>query len=669
MSNSFTEPTVPHRGDPSLAFRSFPVRARSWYPSDVAAQCEACSASFPDVEGLAFCPSCGSPVDRPGDEPGPERGSSAGDVATDRALTAEPSADDAIRVCAACGIIAPTERRSCLRCGADISAAPAVPRRADGCQWVQIIANFQCRTCGHRTFLVGLDLDGQFTCGGCGLLQAFDPDVWTEALAYGHAVADLSGPHPEGRFPGRERIAEVNDLARIGVDGTSLSHRQTGMTTDGAVVRSRALDTELAPGHPLCRSCATPLDAERHGSGDLESVCRGCGDRARYRLPTGASELARGLEGILADDHRADAQEAKPRASSAGAVVALECPKCSAVLEVGRGDHFAVCGYCRTPVRISSKTRFALQGTEEPPQPFWLLFQGVSEHRRALEAQVKQTAAAERKRAEERAQAKRARAESLAKKQGEALLLKPEPRERDLGEAALGLFVPLVVLALVGGTLFDDYIARWTDPTEEPRLETGIGGIGRALSSMGSGGDEVPPATSEPPADPLDPTGPLPRSDFVTLAGCSCEANMDGDPALERVQLAVHAEPQPRTGADDASTRWTLQYYLDLADRSVRLQPAAESAPPAEIVGQGLAIGVACTRNIAVFVAGGRATGWSPSGARLWSTPVDGWNARPGTGEELSFDCKPLATRKGVVRVRGPGRKKTFIRMASGEVL
>ena len=83
-----------------------------------------------------------------------------------------------VRICAGCGVIAPTARTSCSVCNAPF---PPQPLHAAGragmppCVLVCVhSADFACKACGIRSPLATLDCMGEAECMGCDLHQAFD---------------------------------------------------------------------------------------------------------------------------------------------------------------------------------------------------------------------------------------------------------------------------------------------------------------------------------------------------------------------------------------------------------------------------------------------------------------------------------------------------------------
>src|SRR5690349_12353485 len=97
-------------------------------------------------------------------------------------------APNTLRVCGECGVLSARRKSACLVCNASSLSARAV-RSTPGASWVRATASFTCRSCGQRAALDGLDVDGTVTCSACHLTQAFDVEVWSQALDFAHGLA------------------------------------------------------------------------------------------------------------------------------------------------------------------------------------------------------------------------------------------------------------------------------------------------------------------------------------------------------------------------------------------------------------------------------------------------------------------------------------------------
>lgn len=299
-------------------------------------------------------------------------------------------ADATMRVCGRCGIIAPRARNDCLSCGTPFGARD-VPPRADGAYWVAVKCHLQCRICGQQSPLNEVDTDGQVRCLLCGTAQAFDVTSWSEALDFAHGVGDLGWPQPEGRHPREDApIASANPYATVGTAGTWLTKRPSGESRVGAVVLPRNLTVIASPGHPLCRECSTPLEAQGTSTpGELSTSCPGCGAKGVHRVSDEARRICWSLLGVVADEHRVDRPVVQVQESGGGSAVALRCPSCSAPLPVSEGARLATCEYCKTTSRVPLRTAYrTVAGAAPEPDTLWALFYGPSAKRAAVEKEA-----------------------------------------------------------------------------------------------------------------------------------------------------------------------------------------------------------------------------------------------------------------------------------------
>lgn len=570
-----------------------------------------------------------------------------------------------LQVCPGCGVIAPTERSQCELCKAPFETPRTdAPERSDDRFWVRLRCRFRCRSCGRWTPLGYLDADGVVQCARCGMEQAYDVDVWRQGLEAAHAVGDLHGPDPEGRRPGKVSIAGRNPHADIGRSATCFESEQSGIVMASGVVQTRSLHLEAAPGHPLCAKCKAPLQAHVDDAGGLVTECGRCTERATYALPASTRALHDGFDGAIAAEYRTDRQDVRVRSSSQGGAIALECPNCSAALEVDGKSPIVTCEYCHTQCRIPSRTLAAI-GQEAAAQPWWVLLRGPSEARGDLERQAEQEVHQRQIAAERQVEAEAARRFE-------------QPKEKKGGsglDRVVGLVVPLLVVGAVGVLGFRSQLSAWTSTGRAAAHEVASSKPGVPQSSPASGTAAAPAAGADSPA-PADPAPrqPPPRSAFQSLHGCSCRANTDGKPGRELVQLAVYPEGKRLTLTSSGQrVTWKLQYYLDVADGTSYLLANDDSdvAPPYEVTGSRFTAGMACTDHVVVIAAAGHVTGWSTAdGSRLWTTRVDGWSPSAGAHPDaLTLECVPLHAHHGIVTVRETRGRATRIRIATGEVL
>ena len=282
-----------------------------------------------------------------------------------------------MELCGSCGAIAlSTERAGATRCGVCEAGLAGARKRAgplaDDLVVVGVRCRFQCRGCGHMAPLDQLDVDGTVRCARCGLEQAFDVESWEETLAFAHAVGDLAGPEPEGRFPDPHfSIALQNPYRAIGVTQIWDTHALTGEVQRGAAVLQRSLEVRAHPGRPLC-TCGAPLDLRRLSVDSVESVCAACGRRNTSRLDRRAGGLNHALRATFS------AMSAPPDATRGlTGSLGFSCPGCGAPLRVSPGDALATCPFCKLSSRVSVGATGGT-GEDRPPAVWWLVFEGAS---------------------------------------------------------------------------------------------------------------------------------------------------------------------------------------------------------------------------------------------------------------------------------------------------
>jgi Zn finger protein HypA/HybF involved in hydrogenase expression len=336
---------------------------------------------------------------------------------------------------------------------------------------------FTCRQCGQSSPLDEPELEGVVSCPRCNAAQAFDVSAWEEGLAHAHAVADLAGPSPEGRFPEPGvSIAANNPFAGLGVSHTAAELRLSGMSVEQGVMKTRNLWVEASPGHPLCQRCGSPLEA-RLAEGELVTRCVGCGEGARYAVDPRIPRLTPGLLGIAADALRADRRDARLDQTSAGMVMSLRCPQCGAGLTVPEGAHGVECTFCKTSCRIPSRTLLALKQGDREPAPFWAWFSGPSAKRRELEAEVR---GVDRRGASAAAGADVNASIAAVLGQVGHRSIEPAPKEETPASArlrvAVGVLVPLAVLALVGLVGFWKILGAWAEGRTSHDVPQGVAG-------------------------------------------------------------------------------------------------------------------------------------------------------------------------------------------------
>ncbi|MBX7192778.1 MAG: scavenger receptor cysteine-rich domain-containing protein [Sandaracinaceae bacterium] len=342
--------------------------------------CPRCAAALP--AGSAFCDRCGADARM--------AAALAGNAqAAQRVMRARPgfvAVGRGMSVCHACGALAPSKRGSCEVCAQPIgSSLEAVPARSDDLAFAQIRTQITCRQCGGVFPIDEPELEESVTCPRCNTIQAFDNEAWSEAFAHAHLVADVHGPRGE-EF--RRRLGARDPFPAIGSTTAIGDLQLSGMSIEGGVMKTRNLRASVAPGQPLCTKCGSPREplelAGLRGAPELQMRCVGCGDTARYTIPSAARGLCPGLVGFVSEALRVDRPEARLDQTSAGMVVALKCPSCGGGLNVTPGSHVAVCGFCKTEARIASRTLLALKSIDAAPIAWWALFRGDAPGRNRL---------------------------------------------------------------------------------------------------------------------------------------------------------------------------------------------------------------------------------------------------------------------------------------------
>ena len=208
-------------------------------------------------------------------------------------------------------------------------------------------------------------------------------------LKFAHAVGDSSGPEPEGRAPNPSLwIAPDNPFRDVGETVTFSELRQSGSQMVDGMMVPRSLQIRVAPGFPVCRRCRIPVRIALGAEGTT-TWCGGCSESATYALPERALALGPGLIAVVAEEHRLSRALATESRGDGTNVSAVSCPSCGAPLDLRGGDRTLKCQFCSTFCRVPG--RFLLrqgQGIIEP-ETWWLLFNGPSKKRRALEGGVR----------------------------------------------------------------------------------------------------------------------------------------------------------------------------------------------------------------------------------------------------------------------------------------
>lgn len=286
-----------------------------------------------------------------------------------------------MNLCPHCGVAAPQAGQPCAACGAPPARPVALARGPDDPWCVAVRAQMQCRSCQRLSPLDRLDLDGNVRCRHCGVEQAWPPEAWVEPLALAAAVGDLGGPDPEGRVrdPGFS-IAALNPHRGVGAERQSVAATLSGEVRSGGLEVRRALQIELAPGHPVCAGCGVALRVSA-SPGHSATSCPRCGEARRYRAPLGLDKLASGLMGALSPE---DAED-RPRPETLGLTLSgprgLSCPGCGAPLPLPGAGSVVTCPFCHLSSRLPDAV---IASRPADPLWWWLVFRGPSEARLRL---------------------------------------------------------------------------------------------------------------------------------------------------------------------------------------------------------------------------------------------------------------------------------------------
>lgn len=286
------------------------------------------------------------------------------------------------RVCPHCGAVTLDQRTHCGHCEESYGdSLVLLPTLFDRYFWVGIEAAIRCQACGHASPCNHLDLEHAVTCLHCGLEQRIDPNQWFGALAHAHAVADLCGPHPEGRFPNEfTSIRRQNPFTDVGVTRTSARHH--GSTQDAS---QPVLDVVATPGHPPCLRCRAPLALARVEPPELELFCSNpaCSERTTTVLPDGVRVQVPDLIGIVGREHEKGRRDVRVERGPEG--LGCYCPSCAAQVQVLSYSTLVECRHCRAVSRVPDKA-LRMLGFERPKtELWWLLFEGPSKLRAKLE--------------------------------------------------------------------------------------------------------------------------------------------------------------------------------------------------------------------------------------------------------------------------------------------
>jgi hypothetical protein len=276
----------------------------------------------------------------------------------------------AITVCSRCGA-ARTEGPACGVC-AQAAAVVVAPWPPAELAWARIETRFACAGCAAISPVNHLDTGGVATCASCGWDQPLDPGVWARVLPNAHEIVDLCGVAPWVLATDKLRDAR-NPHSLVGVTVPARD-----LVEPGVVAARERLFVRIAPGHPLCDVCATPLDVRPDGAG-YTAACARCATVARYALPARTMELCPAARVVVAPENRTDRGRASALQARGGASV-LTCPNCTAPLAPGDGVETR-CVHCGATSLVSQRLWARLGIAAPRVVGWWVLFQGPSPRR------------------------------------------------------------------------------------------------------------------------------------------------------------------------------------------------------------------------------------------------------------------------------------------------
>ncbi len=281
-----------------------------------------------------------------------------------------------MRVCPACGIIAPTELQSCAGCGVVISQLPEASASGSvDAMWVRVECTYKCPSCGADSPLDHLELEPKVECSKCGQIRNLDASSWGAVVRLAHDVADLGRPvHASTTLGAYNHYAFLAVKVPFAVAEGNVA--EPSVASPVTVSRVRA-----APGHPPCPSCHAPLNANASGGGHLATQCSRCGESAMYSVRPG---LYTPLQAVLADEQRVDRPAAKMESTMWAGPITLRCASCNTQLQPIAGQPQLPCSYCRTICRIPDRARRRVYN-DITARPWWMLFGNRSPTRDALE--------------------------------------------------------------------------------------------------------------------------------------------------------------------------------------------------------------------------------------------------------------------------------------------
>jgi len=339
-----------------------------------------------------------------------------------------------MKVCLACGTIAPLGQKTCSSCESPLEEnTTEVAPRDDDVVFARVSGHFSCRSCGEPVPLNHFCLNG-IPCSQCGIKQSFKAEDWPELLEHAHNTADLTGPRrpvdgTRDWIALTERIGEETGALVYGI-GRSRSR----LTISGGSFSGLDYAFSAGPGHPVCQDCKQVLDVEVDEV-QVVTTCPACKQQIVYARPD-RLDIYPSLAGVLNDEHRDRPGVVAAEEHSGGAAVSIDCPKCGAPLQLPEQGRKVVCPFCATTSLVPIHLSAAGSAGPAPEQSWWMLFRGDSPWRREMRKGAELRVLRTRKRKKENRQEK----------------LRDEAQKRDRRRLALiwiGFAIVFIAVALL----------------------------------------------------------------------------------------------------------------------------------------------------------------------------------------------------------------------------
>jgi hypothetical protein len=334
-------------------------------------RCEACGTE--NFEGMARCSNCGAAVPT-------------------TVVTAPSRSSDARGIpamCPQCGANGCTSNPSCELCGGVLAGGAALPAPVEGVHWVQLRLEVECVFCRTRSPVGHLD-EGRFFCFSCARELPYLAGFWQKRLQYASAGGDCfwsrfgrfpAWQWPSGEMADHELTALMRLLRELGGDRQKIFAEGSPTHSLGDPISNKQ-KLVMAPGHPLCDSCHTPLTASFGARGAVTMSCSRCGSHKGYQAGAAALAACEEVIAVVAPDHVYGAKSVGLQRAPQSAAVAITCPKCGAALQLAPGERLAICRYCSTESIVPLGVMAQALGSAPGEQPIWLALRSPAKLRR-----------------------------------------------------------------------------------------------------------------------------------------------------------------------------------------------------------------------------------------------------------------------------------------------